>query len=79
MPGVLSVTASRQYCSPGFRSSAVFVRVVYVRASLSLRRGWRALCPPVENMAVSLCASWLMSPGDTRRDNKYRLLQSQLR
>lgn len=79
MPGVLNVTASRQYCSQGFWSFAAFMHVVYMHASLSLRRGCRALCPPVENMAASLCASWLMSPGDTRRDNKYRLLQSQLR
>lgn len=79
MPGVLNVTASRHYCSQGFRSFNAFVRVVYVHASLSLRRGCRALCPPVENMAASLCASWLMSPGDARRDNKYRLLPSQLR
>lgn len=79
MPGVLNVTASHHYCSQGFRSFADFMRVVYACASLSLRRGSRALCPPVENMATSLCASWLMSPGDARRDDKYRLLPSQLR
>lgn len=32
-----------------------------------------------KNMAASLCASWLMSPGDAKHDNKYTLLQSQLR
>lgn len=26
-----------------------------------------------ENMAASLCASWLLSPGEARCDNKYRL------
>lgn len=39
MSGVLDVTASRHYCSQGFRSFAAFVRVVYVHAALSLRRG----------------------------------------
>lgn len=76
MSGVLNVTAIRQDCSKAFQSFAALFTCARLSASEEdaepYVRRWK-------NMAASLCASWLMSPSDTRRDNKYRLLPSQLR
>lgn len=59
---------------PCLRRGACALVCMRVRAPQPPQRKL-SLMSSVKNMAASLCASWLLSPGEARCDNKYRLFR----